>query len=635
MAFPNRINIISTNTYKNLLKMKEPLVVIDNKPVKKSDVDVVILGKNHTQITTSNTFNKNFAMTKDECELFRTLTTLQDNIPDVGQFRKGEVFIHWLYQNRNKDELSACEIFHINMLRYFGIPNGMETIHIRCACSYTYVTNAMNKAIALLKGSSKIDFQLVPNKDNWEHDTIMEASEYAVDSGKFIYYTHFKGSSRMSPIKEDRRKPICTYIDILYWCYLMYRGLFTSQADLPAIGPIIYYGVNKEYVEGINKDYQRVNPLYQYIGSFQAFDGKVLKNRFRELKLDNKEKRKKYIWNVSNGKYAVEMFMSMIFKEQQVHSIVQLPKRKAAYNMYRDKLCEPLLEEFKNPFNNLKEETRNNKVAVCCIAKNEDLYADEWLNHYRKLGVSHFYWLDNNDCKTEKIAEIENQKDVTVIPLNGINALVKIGHQKGAYQYVYDKYGKEYEWLGFLDLDEFVDIDNNMTLPELLSQTMFKGTTSVSMHWRYYGDNGLVRYDERPLAERFKEAAPIDVKYATDKDENRYIKSFVRTMLPVKCGVHTSKFYGSVNKLADGSIREPFEDIGEVNVNVARIKHYGTKTIEEYIKRKCLNINRATGLNSIPSKERLDWFFNVNEVTEEKLQVIREMLPTLHYKTNK
>lgn len=618
-------------------KKKNTIIV---KPAKYEDVkrkarkdNLIIIGnKPETIIKTE---HNAYAMTKEEKALYNELTTLRDNIPNVGCFKRGDLFIHWLYPNRIKDELAPCEIFHLNMLRYFGIPQGIDTIHIRCACNYRAVTGAMSQAIELLGGRDKVDFQLTANKDSWERDTIQEATEYAVDTGKFIYYTHFKGSSRMAPVKEDRRKPISTFIDVLYWCYLMYRGLFTEQSVcMPAIGPIVYYGVNKEYVNGINKNYteNRIEPKYQYIGSYQAFDGKELKNRFRELKLDNKEKRKKYIWNVSTGKYAVEMFLSLIFKESQVHSIVQLPKRKAAYGMYRDKLCEPLLEEFKNPFRCLKETLGNNKVAICCISKNEDLYADEWLNHYRKLGVSHFYWLDNNDCKTEKITEIKKQEDVTVIPINGVDALVKIGHQKGAYQYVYDTYGKEYEWIGFIDLDEFVDIDNNMTLPELLSQPMFKGTTSVSMHWRYYGDNGLVRYDSRPLAERFKEPAPIDVKYATDKDENRYVKSFVRTCLPVKCSPHTSKFYGSLNKLADGSIREPFEDIGEVNVNVARIKHYGTKTIEEYIKRKCININRATGLSSIPSKERLDWFFNVNEITEEKLQVIREMLPTLNYK---
>jgi hypothetical protein len=408
----------------------------------------------------------------------------------------------------------------------------------------------------------------------------------------------------------------------------MYRGLFTEQNDLPAIGPISYCEVNKAYITNT------IKPKHQYIGSFQAFDGKVLKKRFEELGLETEEKRNKYIWNVSNGKYAVEMFLCLIFKEQQVHCIAQLPKGRYAYGMYQGKFFPKLLKEFCNPYQpNLKRiYNTNKKVAVCCVAKNEDLYADEWINHYRKLGVSHIYWFDNNDTLTDTIKTISQYKDVTVIPVNGKEALKNIKYQQGAYQYVYDTYGKEYGWIGFLDLDEFVEIDDNKTLPEILNQPMFDGTASVSLHWRYYGDNGLVRYDSRPLEERFKEPASIDVKYASDENENKWIKSFVRTELDgMECAVHNHRYYGALNKLITGDIREPYSDTGEPNVSIARVKHYGTKTIEEFIKRKCLNRARASGLKDIDTKTRLDWFFNVNAVTPEKLKVINELLPALKY----
>ena len=47
------------------------------------------------------------------------------------------------------------------------------------------------------------------------------------------------------------------------------------------------------------------------------------------------------------------------------------------------------------------------------------------------------------------------------------------------------------------------------------------------------------------------------------------------------------------------------------------VKHYGTKTIEEYIKRKCLNQCFAFG-GRISATTRLNWFFNVNKHTPEK-----------------
>lgn len=595
--------------------------------------DLKIIGKKPSQkpkTETKKPVNPNqFAMTISEKELFNRLTALQKNVINVGDFKCGELFIHWHYPDRKIDGLNALEVFHLNMLRYFGIPNGMTKIHIRCACSQKELTNAMKLAINLLEGKAEIDFKIVPNSLSWERDTIKEAAEYAIESGSLVYYTHFKGSSRMAPNVNDRRTPICSFTDVLYWNYLMYRGLFTEQPKVfKAIGPIAYFGINPAYLKINNPN---INPRYQFIGSFQAFDGNALKQSCINRGLSTKELRDKFIWNVSTGRYAVEMLLSMMFDEKDVHSYVQLPKKKAAYRMYRDNFCKHLINEFRNPYqpiNNIYN--RNQKIAICCVAKNEDLYADEWLNHYRKLGVNHFYWFDNNDSKTAKINEISQYPDVDVIDVNG-SELEKIGYQTGAYQFVYDTVGEEYEWIGFFDLDEFVEIDSDMSLIELLNRPEFYGATSVSMHWRYFGDNGLVRYEDKPLKKRFTEPAPIDVKYSSKNDENRYVKSFVRTCLPVECGIHTSRFYGSLNRLADGSLREPFEDVGDINLNVAHVNHYGTKTIEEYIKRKCLNVKRASGLNSITNKDRLDWFFNVNEVTEEKLKVIKQMLPNLKY----
>ena len=50
-----------------------------------------------------------FAMTNSEVALFKQLTTLQEDLPNVGSFKKGELFIHWLYPNRGNDKLYACE----------------------------------------------------------------------------------------------------------------------------------------------------------------------------------------------------------------------------------------------------------------------------------------------------------------------------------------------------------------------------------------------------------------------------------------------------------------------------------------------------------------------------------------------
>ena len=36
------------------------------------------------------------------------------------------------------------------------------------------------------------------------------------------------------------------------------------------------------------------------------------------------------------------------------------------------------------------------KIGVCLIIKNENEYLEEWLTHYRSLGVDKFFIYDNN-----------------------------------------------------------------------------------------------------------------------------------------------------------------------------------------------------------------------------------------------
>lgn len=122
--------------------------------------------------------------------------------------------------------------------------------------------------------------------------------------------------------------------------------------------------------------------------------------------------------------------------------------------------------------------------------------------------------------------------------------------------------------------------------------------------------------------------------------ENCYVKSFVRTGFPeMQLDVHSPRFFGAACRNSVGRFKYASRTVEDIEHGNARVNHYGTKTIEEYIRRRILNgvtsVNGATGYAVIPATARLDWFFNVNEVTDEKLRVIREMLPNLHYEISK
>lgn len=274
--------------------------------------------------------------TTDETALFNRLTTLQDYRLSYTGEPHGELFIHWFYRDRSVDRLSKCEIFHLNMLQYFNVLDKVETIHIRCAAKGV-MSGAMKEVIGILsKGKASVDFKIVPQKKSWEHDTFKECVEYAVALGKFVYYTHFKGvthvpDSNIIGLYRNSVKREITPINVLYWCYVMYRFMFeVSHAGKPAIGPL--FNPN-----GRTMHYNKNPKLFpkwafpttgHYTGSFQAFDGKFLQNRFTSIGSDVSE-RSHSLW-VSDP-YTVEQFLAMCFKPQEVSCLTHLC---GSYHMY-------------------------------------------------------------------------------------------------------------------------------------------------------------------------------------------------------------------------------------------------------------------------------------------------------------
>lgn len=271
--------------------------------------------------------------------LLGRLTTLHAYRMPVYTNPRGELFIHWFYRERQEDLLGRCEIFHLNMLRYFNVMDRVNVIHIRCAANGP-ATQAMKVAVAFLScGHAQIDFRIVPQADSWEHDTIKEAAEHALATGEFVYYTHFKGVSRVEdPLFAGSTRKGYGALDIFYWSWLLYCGLFSAPENVRAIGPMLRNGINKSYsYNSFDISWSALRgDIYHYVGSFQGFDGKALKERFALMGLANKKDRLKKVW--IHDRYTVEMFLSLVFPRPEVYTSYIIGSLKD-YNLYSgDKL---------------------------------------------------------------------------------------------------------------------------------------------------------------------------------------------------------------------------------------------------------------------------------------------------------
>ena len=299
-------------------------------------------------------------------ELFTELTSLHDCRQAYSGEQRGELFIHWFYCARKDDRLSKCEAFHLNMLQWFAAMDRVETIHVRCAVAGQGPTAAMQQAIGILSsGRAKVDFKCVPPKKDWEHDTIKEAVEYAVATGKFVYYTHFKGVSRIydSSVGTTATRDKYGALDVLYWCYLLYESLFAYPRGGVAKGPILRNGCNKSYQSSYDCSWcvAKKVPQHYYAGSFQAFDGQFLARRFEELGMDAAGRSGK-LW--VGDPYTVEMFLSLCTSPTEV-SFDHIGIGLKSYELFRDKKYKASLQRFKGLFNSAPmPKVRGSKVVL-------------------------------------------------------------------------------------------------------------------------------------------------------------------------------------------------------------------------------------------------------------------------------
>jgi hypothetical protein len=154
----------------------------------------------------------------------------------------------------------------------------------------------------------------------------------------------------------------------------------------------------------------------------------------------------------------------------------------------------------------------------------------------------------------------------------------------------------------------------------------FEGFDCVKINWMVYTDNDLVINDHRPVLERFTTPMEYDKCIGYDFPENYHVKSVVRGGInefdwggnPHTPGMNI-KYSDSVGNQSDGS---PFQSYF---FGKAYIKHFTTKTIDEYINGKRIRGQADRFYNTFKRMYKTDDFFKYNKVNNEKLTYINEI----------
>lgn len=266
------------------------------------------------------------------------------------------------------------------------------------------------------------------------------------------------------------------------------------------------------------------------------------------------------------------------------------------------------------------------KVCLCTIGKKENLYAYEFVEHYKKLGYDKIFIYDNNDIGDEKFEDVLNKQ----ISNNFVEILNYRGYrgkrqspQSEAFIDCYEKNKNNYNWLSFFDFDEFLELKRNKNIKEYLSNKIFKKCANIKINWLMFTDNDLLYYENITLQKRFTTPRFHD-------NLNLIIKSTVRGKLKFNYWRSMNNPHSSSNYLtacdSNGNITDPTKFYSSsFNHEFSYLKHYSTKTIEEY----CNKIKRGRSdllvkLDNKTLEYYFNYFFERNKKTKKKIDYFKK-----------
>ena len=310
------------------------------------------------------------------------------------------------------------------------------------------------------------------------------------------------------------------------------------------------------------------------------------------------------------------------------------------------------VNEHKDNLKSLLQQSLNKyslNIALCAIAKNENLYIREWVEHYKNIGVSKIFLYDNNDIDGERFEEVINdyiESDfVEVIDVRGIEkGLVYdaegINLQPKCYIDCYENKVNDFDYVCFFDIDEFLTFKDGYNLFSFLQQDCLKEADTILVPWIHYDDNDLIEYDSRPVMERFirkskKQWYGVKSIVKTNKKIfNKQLSNLIHNFILESKLVYFSSGKKLLLDNPDNWYTFKSDDIEKTHVE---LNHYKTKTISEFVKR---HLKRHFGTGKHFTRKETDIFtlknnfLKYNNLDIRKLSKLYLSLPNENKLTN-
>lgn len=260
------------------------------------------------------------------------------------------------------------------------------------------------------------------------------------------------------------------------------------------------------------------------------------------------------------------------------------------------------------------------KTAICTCIKDEHAYLREWIEWHLDRGFSHIYLYEDNGSRPHDEIVRLFPDAVTLSSIDVVRNEPVTVEQRQMQMYVYSMrtLGDKYDWIAFIDADEYVDFEEGWNLERLLKE--HEDYPAIMLSWMLYGANGRVEKPQGGVIESYPNA-DVNVNY-------KYI--WFGAQWSVKSIVNTKNYKGFKHiHWAEGAVNMIGNTTPKYKVfKKAWIRHFYTKSWEEWVWRIMERGDLCNG------NRKLAQFFNANSdmlpIKEKLIRSVAHRIPHGH-----
>jgi len=217
---------------------------------------------------------------------------------------------------------------------------------------------------------------------------------------------------------------------------------------------------------------------------------------------------------------------------------------------------------------------RDGQTVLCCVARDEEPYIDEWVDYHLGIGIGKIVMYDNSEVNELKHWGQGKGGALEVVHYPG-KMKQQFSYRDCANKALEGIHGEK-TWVGFWDIDEFLVLKKHKNVDDFVGEYLTSG--ALGINWRIFGPSGLSLYQPLPVTKRF--VCRQNRTHATVKSIAR-LKDMNMEMAP---HVHFPYLnQGALHDTNGKSFEGPSNEDGPTDIAV--MHHFRTKSVQEFLRK--------------------------------------------------